>query len=137
MQKKSYDSAEIRLHKLDIEKVMNSLRNYARKAVEKGAIAVVLIGSLARGDYTAYSDADVVIIIPRSDKNPIDRIPDYMDPALPIDLEPRVYTIDEIIRMAREKRRIIHEITSYGKLLAGDKDFIEYLKRLCNTSDKN
>jgi len=91
---------------------------------------VVLIGSLARGDYTAYSDADVVIIIRESRLNPVDRIVEYLDPTLPIDLEPRVYTVEEIIRMAVERRRIVKEIIEYGRILGGDERIIDDLKRI-------
>ena len=130
MRKRSLDSVGIRLHKLEYGKVVEKLREYALKIVDRGACAVVLIGSLARGDYTAYSDADVVIIIRESHLNPIDRIVEYLDPTLPIDLEPRVYTIKEITRMAIERRRIIWEIIKYGKVLAGDKGIVETLKKI-------
>ncbi len=52
----------IRLFKLDYKRVMTKLEEYARKALMKGARTVILVGSLARGDYTAFSDADVVIV---------------------------------------------------------------------------
>ncbi|WP_245218405.1 nucleotidyltransferase domain-containing protein [Pyrobaculum islandicum] len=49
---------------------------------------MVLIGSLARGDYTAFSDADVVIVLREDGRRPMDRIPDFLDSSFPIDLEP-------------------------------------------------
>jgi len=107
---------------------MEKLREYAERAVAKGAKAVILIGSLARGDYTAYSDADVVIVADNVPKRPIDRLAEFIDPTLPIDLEPRVYTTREIIKMAEEGRWIVKEIISYGKVLAGDKELIDVLR---------
>ena len=128
MQKRSWSSAEIKLFKLDYSRVIKELKEYARKALEKGAYAVILIGSLARGDYTAFSDADLVIIVSQSSRKPIERIKDYIDPSLSIDVEPRVYTIDELLRMAREKRRIVREILEHGIPLAGDEDILKMIK---------
>jgi len=69
-----------------------------------------------------------VIIVRESRLNPVDRIVEYLDPTQPIDLEPRVYTVEEIVKMAVDKRRIIKEIVEYGKVLAGDEKIIEDLK---------
>jgi len=107
---------------------MEKLREYAERAIAKGARTVILIGSLARGDYTAYSDADVVIVSDNVPERPIDRLAEFIDPTLPIDLEPRVYTTREIIKMAEEGRRVVKEIISYGKVLAGDATLIDVLR---------
>ena len=130
MQKRSWSSAEIKLFKLDYNSVIEELKEYARKALEKGAYAVILIGSLARGDYTAFSDADLVIIVSQASRKPIERIKDYLDPSLSIDIEPRIYTVDELLRMAREKRRIVREILEHGILLAGNDDILKMIKGL-------
>lgn len=128
MRRRSSSSAGVKLLKLNYGEVMEKLREYAERAVAKGAKAVILIGSLARGDYTAYSDADVVIVADNVPKRPIDRLAEFIDPTLPIDLEPRVYTTREIIKMAEEGRWIVKEIISYGKVLAGDKELIDVLR---------
>ncbi|WP_148682359.1 nucleotidyltransferase domain-containing protein [Pyrobaculum neutrophilum] len=111
----------VRLFRLDVERVFRELSRYARWAVERGALAVVLIGSLARGDYTAFSDADVVIVVREDGRRPMDRIPDFLDPSFPIDLEPRVYTVEELRKMAGT--RLAEEIAS-GVLLAGDAEVL-------------
>ena len=59
----SSSSAGLRVFRLEYELVTRKLREYAERAVERGALAVVLVGSLARGDYTAFSDADVVVVV--------------------------------------------------------------------------
>jgi len=130
MQKRSWSSAEIKLFKLDYNSVIEELKEYARKALKKGAYAVILIGSLARGDYTAFSDADLVIIVGQTYRKPVERIKDYIDPSLSIDIEPRVYTIDELLRMAKEKRRIVREILEHGILLAGNDDILKMIKEM-------
>ena len=128
MQRKSSNSAEVRFFKLDYERVLEELKKYAERALEKGAKAVILIGSLARGDYTAFSDADIIIISDNIPENPVERIEDFIDPTLSIDIEPRVYTIKEYIKMAEEGRRIIDEVLKYGILLAGDRKILDEIK---------
>ena len=128
MQKKSSSTADVKLLKLNYSEVMRKLREYAERAVAKGARTVILIGSLARGDYTAYSDADIIIVSDSVPERLIDRIPEFMDPALPVDVVPIVYTTDEVVKMAEEGRKVIGEIISYGKLLAGDERLVEMLR---------
>ena len=82
----------------------------------------MLVGSLARSDYTAFSDADVIIIVPEglTPENPVERIKHFIDPEVSVDLQPIVYTEREFIKMAVQGRRIVREALSYGILLAGD-----------------
>jgi len=131
MHEKSSNSASLKVFKLNYELVFKRLKEYAERALEKGALVVFLIGSLARGDYTAFSDADVVIIV-RDDypKKLPDRISDFIDPTLSVDVEPRVYTLSEFSKMAQNKERIIREIEKYGIILAGDVSFVKDILRL-------
>jgi len=109
---------------------MEELKSYAERSLAKGAKAVVLIGSLARGDYTAFSDADVLVLVEKSSKRPVDRIEDFIDPSLSLDLEPLVYAVDEFLEMARERRKVVLEAVKYGKLLAGDSDILEKAREM-------
>jgi predicted nucleotidyltransferase len=131
MHEKSSNSASLKVFKLNYELVLRKLREYAERALEKGALVVFLIGSLARGDYTAFSDADVVIIV-RDDypKKLPNRISYFIDPKLPVDVEPRVYTLSEFSKMAQNKERIVREIEKYGIVLAGDVSFMKDILRL-------
>jgi len=130
MRKRSWDTAEVRFFKLAHEEVIRSLRRYAEEAVAKGAKAVILIGSLARGDYTAFSDADVIIISDDVPANPVERTVGFMDSTLPVEVEPRVYTAGEFLKMAEDGRRIVKEAVACGKLLAGSGDVIERASEL-------
>ncbi|MEM3740693.1 MAG: nucleotidyltransferase domain-containing protein, partial [Candidatus Korarchaeum sp.] len=56
---------------MEYEGVLKRLVDYAERAVARGAKAVILVGSLARGDYTAFSDADIIIISDEVPENPI------------------------------------------------------------------
>lgn len=90
--------SEVVFHRLDLEKVLSELRSYAREelGVRPEVRDVVLVGSLARGDWTAYSDADIVVVIDRSDERGPFRSPDYMPHrplSVPVDV--LVYTPEE------------------------------------------
>jgi len=90
-------------------------------------------GALARGDYTAFSDADVLVLLEKPSKRHIDRIEGFIDPSLSLDLEPVVYTVDEFLEMARERRKIVVEAVRYGKLLAGDSGILEKARKILNS----
>ncbi|MEM0440064.1 MAG: nucleotidyltransferase domain-containing protein [Candidatus Caldarchaeum sp.] len=67
---RSSNSAEVRVFSLDYSMVMERVRDYARKLVDRGlAELVVLVGSLAKGNYTPFSDIDLVIVVKKSTKN--------------------------------------------------------------------
>ena len=129
MQRRSSSTVDVKFFRLDYERVMARLREYAERVVGEGARVVILIGSLARGDYTAFSDADVIIVADNVPERPIDRIPRFIDPTLPVDLQPRVYTTSEFMEMARRRARIIREALSYGILLAGDRELLDSVRR--------
>jgi predicted nucleotidyltransferase len=124
----SSSSVGLKFFKLDYEYVIKRLKEYAVRSLEKNAIAIFLIGSLAKGNYTAFSDADVVVIV-RDDypKGFIDRISDFIDPTLPIDIEPRVYTVSEFLKLIQNKSRIVEEVLRYGVPLAGDPNVVKEL----------
>ncbi len=129
MQKKSLNSAEIRLFKMNLEEILGFLRAYAKRLICEGrAELVVLIGSLARGDYTAFSDADILIVAENVPKIPLYRISAYIESRSPIDIEPRVLTRNELYSMALEKTMFVREVLEYGIILAGDPKILEEAK---------
>ena len=130
MREKLWNTAKVRLFKLDYELVLSKLKEYARHALEKGAKEVILIGSLARGDYTSFSDADVVVISDNVPQRVLDRLTIFMDPTLPIALEPMVYTTQEFLKMAEEKRKLVVEVVEHGVLLAGGGEVVEKAKEI-------
>ena len=129
MREKSSNSAEIRLFKIDREEVLNFLRSYAKKLVDEGkAELVILIGSLAKGNYTAFSDADILIVAENVPKIPLNRISMYIEPRSPLDIEPRVLTKEEFYKIALEKRMLFREVLDYGIILDGDIKILEEAK---------
>ena len=121
-------SSEVRFFKLNHEALINELREYAKKALEKGALSVILVGSLARGDYTAFSDADVIIIVEESSERPMDRIAKFMETKTSVDVDVRVYTLEEIENMIGCGSRIIHEIAEHGIILGGKQEILRRIK---------
>lgn len=104
---------------------------YAKRLIDVGrAELVVLIGSLARGDYTAFSDADVLIVVEDVPKIPLHRISSYIESKSPIDIESRVLTRNEFYNMALEKTMFVREVLEYGIILAGDPKILEEAKVL-------
>jgi hypothetical protein len=49
---------------------------------------------------------------------------------MPLDLEPRVFTVEEFFRVARERRRFALEVLTKGILLAGRKKVLEEARRI-------
>jgi predicted nucleotidyltransferase len=70
-------------------------------------LAIVLFGSLARGDGTAMSDADVLLILARSSKPFHARIPDYLRSGIGIPMDVFPYTLVEARRMLSEGMGVV------------------------------
>jgi predicted nucleotidyltransferase len=85
-------------HRLDRDRVVRRLKEYARGEVAQRSEVreVILVGSLARGDWSARSDADLVIVVDRSDTPWRSRAEAYLPSrrvGVPVDV--LVYTADE------------------------------------------
>ncbi len=88
-------------HRLDYPAVIAEVERYVSTelATRPEVRRVVLIGSLARGDWGARSDADLVVIVDAADRAGLDRSPDYGPrPRLGVSVDVFVYTRDEIDR---------------------------------------
>jgi len=114
MQRK-YSNSAVKTYEINYPFIFEKLTEYGNNSIKKGSLLTILIGSLARGDYTPFSDADIIIIT----ESPISEV-EFMNPYMPIDIEPRVFTINKIYEMAKDRRKIIEEIIKNGKILAGN-----------------
>lgn len=120
MQKRSLNSVKmLSLNKDEvIYKLKKAVKNFAEKRNE--ILKAVLFGSLVKGDYTPYSDADILIIIDNKAEIPTrirDRIPGYFieDAPIPVDVFP--YKEKEIQRMISEGNFFIKAAVDNGKVL--------------------
>ncbi len=59
-------------------------------------MAVYLCGSWAKGNYTAASDVDLLIVIKEDPRSPRERIPSYLPMRFPISLDLFIYTEAEL-----------------------------------------
>jgi hypothetical protein len=73
----------------------------------------------------------LLIVVRDAPKNPLERISAYINPKLPLDVEPRVMTIEEFFDVVREGRRLSEEALFRGVFLAGNRELLEEAKRAC------
>lgn len=94
--------------RLDRERTERALRAYVQAlAGDPEVLAVVLFGSLARGEATAMSDADVLLILARSSRPFHARIPDYLRGGIGIAMDVFPYTLAEAQRMLGEGTGVV------------------------------
>ena len=88
---------------------------FLNKAKDKNIKKIILFGSLTDNTYTALSDADLLIILEKSELRFIDRIPEFifyfLDAPVSVDVFP--YTEEEVKKVKLAKNAI-----SKGSLLA-------------------
>jgi hypothetical protein len=117
-----------------------TFRNYAhveavgrfvgRAARELRPLALILFGSLARGDYHQRSDADFCVVLAAPLRSPFegyDRVVAY-DPSGVV--QPVVYGADQFRHMVRQANGLALEVMADGLFLAGDDPFRQEIERL-------
>lgn len=86
----------------------NELTALAEQAMqhEPNIQAVYLFGSRASGNFSAHSDADLLIIVQNDSQRPIDRIPRYLKlfQKAPVPVDVFAYTMAEILQNAFAQR---------------------------------
>jgi predicted nucleotidyltransferase len=122
MPRRSSSSAGARF--LDRDAVLRSLRRIAEQLLRDrpDVRGVALFGSLARGDYSLRSDADILVCLRSASGNRIaDRIPAFLEPFLeapvPVDILP--LTGSEIRRRLEDSRPFWTRILREAIILAG------------------
>jgi len=124
---------------LDRQAAIDELRGCAESLVREDSRvrAVGLFGSLARGDATPSSDADLLIVLSEYPANPwFKRIPDYSRAfdGIPLGVEPFPYTLAEIRNMLDRPgfmQTVIRELIP----LAGELSQFEQLKEWAGKSE--
>jgi predicted nucleotidyltransferase len=122
MRMRSSNSAGARF--LDRDEVLGSLHRIAEKLLqdEPDVRGVALFGSLARGDYSLRSDADVLIGLRSArEEKPADRIPPFLraflEAPVPVDVLP--LTVAEIRQRLKEASPFWRRIQREAIILAG------------------
>ena len=93
----------VRFFRLDRQRVEENIRAYARQLAEDPSVlAVVLFGSLARGEATAMSDADVLILLRDSPRPFHERTPDFLRSGVGISLDIFPCTLSGAAQALRE-----------------------------------
>jgi hypothetical protein len=101
-----------------------------RAARELRPLALVLFGSLARGDYHQRSDADFCVVLADSPHSPFagyDRVV-ACDPSGVV--QPVVYGPNQFRQMVLQANGLALEVMADGLFLAGDEAFRGELERL-------
>jgi len=109
---RSESSDSVKVYFADKENVLHQLKEYvavlkqSRPEVEK----VGLFGSYASDTFGPASDVDLLIILKKSGKRFLDRIPDYMPENLSVSCDCFPYTAQEIDKMRCDKNLWISHI---------------------------
>ena len=108
------------------KEIINELRRYVQCLIEHGhrINSAVLFGSRARDDWLIDSDIDLLIIIPNSGKNFLERIRDFTacwDLGLALEVFP--YTVDEVKRLMNKGSIALYDALDYGVVIYDDGTF--------------
>ncbi len=95
--KRSFGS--VRVYSVDrgeVARAIETLKRSLQKHPE--VLAVVLFGSLARGDFTVRSDVDLLVVLRACSLPYLERLERYAPSSLPLDVDLFVYTVAEILQ---------------------------------------
>lgn len=101
--------------RLDREEALERIKIWAKTlSNDPNVLCVVLFGSFARGDQTASSDADLIIILRSSEKRFDERIPDFLPSGMGIGVDVFPYTKKEAKKALREGWGVVKTAFSEG-----------------------
>lgn len=106
-----------------------ALGQFIRRVTEElSPLALLLFGSLAKGDYHTFSDADVCVVLSVSEVHPFEG---YDQVAL-LDqagiVQPMVYGREQFMRMIDEANGLALEVMHHGVALGGHEAFLDALE---------
>lgn len=108
----------IKVFRVNREQVRARLAEWARSLeADENVLRVVLFGSFARGDATAASDADVLIVLKDSPLRFQDRIPHYQPSGLGVGVDVFPYTLAEARRGLKEGWGVAAVASAEGQTL--------------------
>jgi tRNA nucleotidyltransferase (CCA-adding enzyme) len=99
MENKSWSGAEVRF--LDYDQILRDLRQAVSeaKAAHPEIVKVFLFGSLVQGDWTADSDADLIVVVDRE-------FPDFLSSRVPYQVFTRSIPTDSLVYSESEFQKM-------------------------------
>jgi len=108
----------VRVWRIDLPTVLTNLKSWAADVGrDENVASVVLFGSIARGDATAASDANVLILLHASSRDFLQRIPQFLPVSLGIGVDVFPYTIEEAARALDEGWGVVRSALEEGVVL--------------------
>lgn len=95
------------------------LKGAVGRLVRLGARIIILFGSRARGDWTPWSDYDLLVIGDFNGMDYLERVRAAFDvlAELPLYIEPHPYTLDEAMRLLEKEHPTIVDALEEGVVL--------------------
>jgi predicted nucleotidyltransferase len=106
MENTSWSGAEVRF--LDYDQILGELRQAVReaKAAHPEIVKVWLFGSLAQGDWTADSDADLIVVVSRE-------FPDFLGSRVPYQVFTHSIPTDSLVYSEAEFQELLRDPESF------------------------
>ena len=107
----------------------DAVRDFVERVeTEIHPLAVILFGSLARGDFYRHSDADVCVVLPCAVHQFLADAPDVRSCDPTGIVEPVVFGRKQFLQMLREANPLALEIAADGVLLTGETEFADQVE---------
>lgn len=126
-------AAKDRLRSKHIEQAREYVRLLEQKA---GPVSAAIIGSVARGDFNAASDIDVLVVSDLLPESPLRRSELLYSVAIPL-VEPKGFTTDEFLQLADKKNPLISDLAAHGIILVDRGPFARLLDRDCQPTHQD
>ncbi len=129
-QRRCSPTLNVRVWTVDRDAVVGALRAWAQeRSRDERVLAVVLFGSLARGDHTGASDADVLILLRASEHAFPRRIMDFIPVGVGVGVDVFPYTIEEAEASLNEGWGVVRTALAEGTILFERPGTLARLKR--------
>jgi len=111
----------VKITSVDYEKLIKHLQEAAERIKKDNTVvkSVILFGSFARGNYTPFSDIDILVEVEQSDKPFLERRDEFVDYfEVPFDVNILVYTSEELDRLTAQNNLFLDNVFKQAKTLA-------------------
>jgi len=109
----------VKVISVDKDSILHWLQHYIDTKIKNNmnVKALYLFGSFADNTYLPSSDIDLLIVLKKSAKKIIDRIPDFIPDKLPVGCDVIPITEEELHNQLKQGNTFFKNILSNGKLL--------------------